>query len=79
MSARDGRGPLGMGSMTGRGFGPCGDRYFSPRPRFGYRPRYGAGFGGRYGYFGSNFHESYPMDKSMEKHLIEVSIFPSKH
>lgn len=31
MAGRDGRGPVGVGPMTGRGFGPCGDGYFSPR------------------------------------------------
>ena len=71
MAARDGRGPVGMGPMTGRGFGPCGDGYFSPRSRFGRKPRYGAGFGRRHGYSSSYLYESYPMDESMEKNLME--------
>ena len=30
MPRRDGTGPLGLGQMTGRGFGPCGlGRYFA--------------------------------------------------
>lgn len=71
MAGRDGRGPVGVGPMTGKGFGPCGDGYFSPRSRFGRRPRYGAGFGRRYGYFGSYLYESYPMDENIEKNLME--------
>lgn len=72
MAGRDGREPVGMGPMTGRGFGPCGDGYFSPRPRFGRRPGYGLGFGRWYGYFDSDLYESYPMDESMEKNLKTI-------
>ena len=71
MAGRDGRGPVGMGPMTGRRFGPCGSGYYSPRSRFGRRPGYGAGFGKRSGCYDSYLYESYPMDESMEKNLIE--------
>lgn len=71
MAGRDGRGPAGMGPMTGRGFGPCGDGYFSPSSRFGRRSGYGAGFGRRYGHSGSCLYEPYPMDEGLEKNLIE--------
>ncbi|HSH36299.1 DUF5320 domain-containing protein [Schnuerera sp.] len=39
MARRDGTGPLGMGPMTGRGFGPCGAGSFIRRlrPRLGFR------------------------------------------
>jgi len=42
MPGRDGTGPLGLGPLTGRGFGPCG-------LGLGWRSRFGAGRGlGRY-------------------------------
>ena len=47
MPALDQTGPIGMGPMTGRGFGPCG-------LGLGWSRRFGAGRGlGRY--FGRNF------------------------
>ena len=47
MPALDQTGPVGMGPMTGRGFGPCG-------LGLGWSRRFGAGRGlGRY--FGRNF------------------------
>ncbi len=70
MAGRDGRGPVGMGPMTGRGFGPCSG-YYPTRPTFGRRPRYGLGFKRRYGYSNLDLYESYPMDENMERNLIE--------
>jgi len=57
----DGRGPLGMGPGTGKGYGPCG-------LGLGWRRRYGMGRGmGRY--FGQ---WSYPQNrKDIQKALLE--------
>jgi len=57
MPRRDGTGPMGMGPMTGRGFGVCGSGFYGRRNcygtgfgRRGYGPRYGAGYGYGTGY-----------------------------
>ncbi len=61
MPRRDGTGPMGMGQMTGRGLGFCGNRFYGRRNcygtgfgRGGFGPGYGAGYGYGYGpgYFG---------------------------
>lgn len=50
MPRRDRTGPMGMGPMTGRGFGPCGEiglpRSAHPFPGWGSRRRGGPGRGG---------------------------------
>lgn len=70
MARRDGTGPLGMGPLTGRGLGPCGEGYFSyRRPRLGLRYGYGRGFGRGLGYYGS--YGQYPVDESTERAYIE--------
>ena len=71
MAGRDGRGPVGMRPMTGRGLGPCGYGYSYGRPRFGCRPGYGLRIGRRYVYSDLDLYESYPMDENMERNLIE--------
>lgn len=43
----DGTGPLGAGSVSGRGFGPCGDGYGWGR-RFSFRRGWRNLFGGLY-------------------------------
>jgi hypothetical protein len=52
MPRRDGTGPIGMGPMTGRGFGFCGHRFYGRRNCFGrgFGPWYGAGYGFAPGY-----------------------------
>jgi hypothetical protein len=51
MPGRDGRGPIGMGPMTGRGFGLCSHSYHGRRNCLGrgFGPGYGARFGFGYG------------------------------
>lgn len=53
MPARDGRGPRGMGQMTGRGLGFCANGFYGRKscygPGFG-RKGFGPGYGGGYGY-----------------------------
>ncbi len=55
MPGRDRTGPMGMGSMTGRGFGPCGEigmaRSAHPFPGWGFRRRGGPGRGWRYRFY----------------------------
>ena len=71
MARRDGTGPLGMGSMTGRGFGPCGrGRFVGRRPRLGLGYGYGRGLG-CYSSYEPYPYESYPVDESTERSLIE--------
>ena len=57
MPRRDGTGPMGMGQMTGRGFGFCGNGFYGRRNcygmgfgRRGFGPEYGAGYGYGHGY-----------------------------
>ena len=57
MPRRDGTGPMGMGQMTGRGLGLCGNRFYGRRNcygtgfgRRGFGPGYGAGYGYGPGY-----------------------------
>ncbi len=48
MPGRDGRGPLGRGQMTGRGFGFCGNKFYGNRNCYGMglgRRGFGAGCG----------------------------------
>jgi len=51
MPGRDGTGPMGMGTTTGRGFGFCGNRFYDRKNCYGmgFRGR-GFGYGPRYGY-----------------------------
>lgn len=51
MPRRNGTGPLGMGPMTGRGFGLCSAGNFAYKSRLGCRMGYGRGFGRRLGYY----------------------------
>lgn len=75
MARRDGTGPMGQGSLTGRGMGPCaGD--FVRRP-YGKGIRYGrcAGFGrgirgrgfgpGFVGYGGYGGYDGYPIEEPL--------------
>jgi hypothetical protein len=52
MPRRDGMGPMGMGPMTGRGFGVCGNKFYGRRNCFGrgFGPWYGARYGFAPGY-----------------------------
>ena len=66
MPGRNGTGPLGMGSLTGRGLGPCGGGYFSyRRPRLGFRNGYRRGLR-YYGYY-----EPYSTDRNTERDFME--------
>ncbi|MFA5527791.1 MAG: DUF5320 domain-containing protein [Peptostreptococcales bacterium] len=67
MAGGNGTGPLGIGPMTGRGFGPCDGGYSSRKPRLGRRP----GFGRCYGYYGSYLNKSDSMGESVGKNFIE--------
>ena len=50
MARRDGTGPAGYGPMTGRGYGPCGDRAgYGAVGTGGFGSGYGAGYGVGYG------------------------------
>ncbi len=53
MPGRDGRGPRGMGQMTGRGLGFCANGFYGRKgcygPGFG-RRGFGPGYGAGYGY-----------------------------
>lgn len=80
MPGRNGTGPLGMGSLTGKGLGPCGrGRFVGRRPRLGFKYGYGRGYGlgygrglGYYDYYDTNPYEpSYPVDEGTEKAFIE--------
>lgn len=67
MARRDGTGPLGMGTLTGRGLGPCrGGNSSYRRPS---RYEYGRGFGRCLGYYG--YSEPYPIDKNIERAFIK--------
>ena len=53
MPRRDGTGPMGMGQMTGRGLGFCGNRFYGRRNCYGTgfgRRGFGPGYGVGYGY-----------------------------
>lgn len=51
MSWRNGMGPRGMGPMTGRGYGFCGNGYYGRRNCFGIGLRKGGfAFGNGYGF-----------------------------
>lgn len=59
MPGRDGTGPMGMGQMTGRGFGFCGNKFYGRRNcyvmgfgrrGYGFGPKYGAGYESGPGY-----------------------------
>lgn len=54
MPGRNGTGPMGTGTMTGRGYGFCGNGLYGRRNcngigfrrrEFGYGPRFGSGYG----------------------------------
>ena len=53
MPRRDGTGPMGMGQMTGRGLGFCGNGFYGRRNCYGMgfgRRGFGPGYGAGYGY-----------------------------
>ena len=63
MPNKDGTGPQGMGAMTGRGLGPCGN---------GMRRRYCKGFGRGFG-----FRTGYApviLTKEEEKKILEAEL-----
>ena len=62
MPRRNGTGPLGMGPMTGRGFGLCSTGNFAYKSRLGCRMGYGRGFG-RFRY--------YPVNQRDERAFLE--------
>ena len=61
MPRRDGTGPMGMGQMTGRGLGFCGNGFYGRRNCYGMgfgRRGFGPGYGAGYGY-GPGYSEGY--------------------
>ncbi len=78
MPARDGRGPIGMGQMTGRGFGFCGTKFYGRRNcyeraygRRGFGPGFGAGYG-----FGDGFNRNITEKEFLEnkKEFLESQL-----
>lgn len=84
MPRRDGTGPIGMGALTGRGFGFCGNGFYGRgncygmgfRERvFGYGPRYGFGYGYGRGYeFRDNITEKEFLEKQKELLKSQINI-----
>ncbi len=77
MPRRDGTGPRGMGAMTGRGLGPCGNRE-SRGFRYGRGSSYGQGIHsgcgrgrgmGRCAYYHGDW--EHPMSQETEKSFLE--------
>jgi len=64
MPNNDGTGPQGMGAMTGRGLGPCGN---------GMRRGCGGGFGRGMG-FGRRFATPVTLTKDEEKKILEADL-----
>lgn len=64
MPAQDGTGPNGMGPMTGRGLGPCGQGR-------GFRRGFGRGF---CGFFGSGMARNANLTKEEEKKILEAEL-----
>jgi hypothetical protein len=60
MPGMDGTGPLGQGSMTGRGLGPCG---------CGMRRGFGRGYGRSFG-----FRRQVTLTKEDEKEILEAEL-----
>jgi len=77
MPGKNGTGPFGMGSMTGRGFGLCAGNGLQTRPRFG------LGFGCRRG-FGNGFNQQGNMVAStnanqlLQQNLVDQKRFLEK-
>ncbi len=82
MPGRNGTGPMGMGQMTGRGFGFCGNRFYGRRNcyemsfgrrGFGYGARFGVGYGygSRYGFRNDMTEKEYLQD---QKEFLESQI-----
>lgn len=71
MPGRDGTGQRGMGPMTGRGFGFCGNKFYGRRNchGMGFRGR-GNGSETRYG-FGSGYGMGYARQNLTEKGFLE--------
>lgn len=81
MARRDGKGPLGLGPMTGRGLGFCSGEY-SEVPRFGrrsgygrgigqgYRQGFGRGNGRRYIYDNADVNNSYYKDENINESML---------
>jgi hypothetical protein len=64
MPGRDGKGPLGKGSLTGRGFGPCGRG-----------AAFGRGFGGgRVRGTGPVYQETANLSKEEQKKILEAEL-----
>jgi len=61
MPGQDKTGPMGMGPMTGRGFGPCGRG-------LGFRRGFGRGFGWR------ARTETLNLTKAQEKKILEAEL-----
>ena len=70
MPRRDGMGPMGMGPMTGRGFGVCGNKFY------GRRNCYGPGYGAVYGYGPGNFRQDMTEKEFLKnkKEFLEAQI-----
>jgi len=62
MPGQDGTGPIGQGSLTGRGLGPCGGGM-----RRGFGRGYGRGFGWRYA-------NQLNLTQEQEKKILEAEI-----
>jgi len=60
MPGQDGTGPLGLGPLTGRGFGPCG---------WGIRRGFGRGYGRGFG-----FRRQVTLTKEEEKKILEAEL-----
>jgi len=60
MPGQDGTGPQGLGTMTGRGLGPCGG---------GMRRGYGRGFGRGFG-----FRRQVSLTKEEEKKILKAEL-----
>ncbi len=67
MPRRDGRGPLGEGPLTGRGFGPCGRGYNQGRG-------IGRGFGNGYQAFKQSENKSLEAEREdLQKRLDDIN------
>ena len=68
MPTQDGTGPVGQGSMTGRGLGPCNTSEFAPLWCRGFRRGFGKGFGFR------KFQQNVELTSEQERKILEAEL-----